>query len=184
MTSRFDSLIVPAIPSLTRRSQAAHRDVLGAFSHCIVGCTPAAYMEEIFLALPSLWKLIDTHGDREYTSSEVWEILYDSLIGASMFIFAVKPTYTQIRCRLFALPSLPHHRLRSHHRHYRIHRVQAEDRRGPEGAVRYRAGLEEASSDQVRVRNGAGQGAQADEACGDGHSRATWCIGGVCLPSR
>lgn len=40
-------------------------------------------MEELIVALPSLRLFVDAKGDWQFAHAETWEILFDTLVGAT-----------------------------------------------------------------------------------------------------
>ncbi|KAI0342896.1 hypothetical protein BDW22DRAFT_1484438 [Trametopsis cervina] len=69
--------------------EAAQRDLFSALSHCLGSNTPAAYIDELWNALPSLRSLVTSRGNWEVTKFETWELLYDTLLDSSYLLYPV-----------------------------------------------------------------------------------------------
>lgn len=61
--------------------QTAQRELLSAFSFTMGSVTPSAYMQELWLALPSLRALLAQAGEWEAAQRAAWETLSDALLG-------------------------------------------------------------------------------------------------------
>lgn len=63
--------------------KSAQRDILSAFSFSMGSVTPGAYMQELWLVLPSLRGLLAVEGEWEAAQRATWELLSNMLLGKS-----------------------------------------------------------------------------------------------------
>ncbi|KAF9808129.1 hypothetical protein IEO21_07965 [Rhodonia placenta] len=69
--------------------ETAHRDILYALSYSIGSVTPLAYMQELWLALPSLRKLLAFDDGWSIAQEEAWAILLEALMQPDALRFPV-----------------------------------------------------------------------------------------------
>ncbi|KAL6306976.1 hypothetical protein BKA93DRAFT_771786 [Sparassis latifolia] len=69
--------------------EASQRDVLQTFSFSIGSITPESYMQELWLALPSLRKLLGFDNGWKVAQTEAWSVLLDALLQEDMLRFPV-----------------------------------------------------------------------------------------------
>ncbi|KAL6306941.1 hypothetical protein BKA93DRAFT_728448 [Sparassis latifolia] len=67
--------------------EASQRDVLQTFSFNIGSITPESYMQELWLALPSLRKLLGFDNGWKVAQTEAWSVLLDALLQEDMLRF-------------------------------------------------------------------------------------------------
>ncbi|KAI0926491.1 hypothetical protein AcV7_005415 [Taiwanofungus camphoratus] len=69
--------------------EAAQRDILEAFSFCIGSVTPGSFMQELWLALPSLRALLGFDNGWAIAQEEAWAALLDALLEPDILRFPI-----------------------------------------------------------------------------------------------
>ncbi|KAH7910085.1 hypothetical protein BJ138DRAFT_1194245 [Hygrophoropsis aurantiaca] len=70
--------------------EVTQRDLLLAFSFCIGSNTPQSFLDELWIASPTLRKVVEcVNGGWEIVQKEIWEKLFDSLLEPDILRFRI-----------------------------------------------------------------------------------------------
>ncbi|KAG1869693.1 hypothetical protein C8R48DRAFT_573130, partial [Suillus tomentosus] len=70
--------------------EVSQRDILAAFDFCIGSITPQGFMDELWLALPTLRKATEPVKDGwKSVQAEIWDRLFDALIEPDVLQFPI-----------------------------------------------------------------------------------------------